>query len=170
MSLIFGLLVVPTAALAQTEGSVLPEGVTSVQEVYQDWRVSCVKVEGATQCAMSQEQVQENGQRVLAIELTSAAEAGLTGTLVLPFGLALSSGVVFQIDDGALDPSLPFSTCVPAGCIVEVAFDPVRVEGFSNGEMLTLNVVTADNRQPAALNVSLKGFRPALDRMLALSQ
>lgn len=47
-------------------------------------------------CAISQTRAQQNGQRLLAIELNAPGGDGATGTLVLPFGLALDSGVTFR--------------------------------------------------------------------------
>ena len=39
----------------------------------------------------------------------------VSGTLVRPFGLALDSGVAFQIDDGPAMQPIRFRTCVPDG-------------------------------------------------------
>ncbi|WP_083222795.1 invasion associated locus B family protein [Ensifer sp. LC163] len=43
----------------------------SIVETYRDWRVACVQQGTDKQCAMSQVQTQQNGQRVLAIELSA---------------------------------------------------------------------------------------------------
>ena len=161
------LLAAPSVVLAAAQG--LPEGVTSIQEVYQDWRVNCVQGQPAVQCTMSQEQTQ-NGQRVLAMELTAAGDAGVTGTLVLPFGLELSAGAILQVDDGGAEPPRAFKTCLPAGCTVQVAFNKAQLDVLSKAKVLKVSVTAADNNQQASFGISLKGFGAALARTAALSQ
>lgn len=65
--------------------------------------------------AVSQVQVNsQNRQRVLSVELTAReGGAAASGTLVMPFGLALDQGVVLSIDEGEPLPPLRFSTCLP---------------------------------------------------------
>ncbi|MBN9047563.1 MAG: invasion associated locus B family protein [Rhizobiales bacterium] len=65
----------PPLALAQAT-PFLPGGASSLQETYQDWQVACRIANGTRLCAISQQQTQQNGQRVLAIEL--AAPRGST--------------------------------------------------------------------------------------------
>lgn len=93
-----------TPALAQAAPS-LPGGASSLQKTYQDF--ACRIANGARLCVVSQQQTQQKGQRVLAIELAAPSGNTVSGTLVLPFGLALDSGVTFQIDDKpAMQPIL----------------------------------------------------------------
>ena len=94
-------------------GSVLPGGASSLNETYRDWRVTCVQQGTAKRCALSQAQAQQNGQRVLAMELSAPTANTVSGTLVLPFGLALDSGVAFQIDDKPAMAPIRFRTCLP---------------------------------------------------------
>jgi invasion protein IalB len=149
-------------------GSGLPGGATSLRETYQDWTVACAVRDKAKYCSFSQQQNQKNGPMVLAIDLTLAKEGGLSGTLVLPFGLMLADGVHYQIDDGAPAGPLPFRTCVPAGCVVPLAFDAALAKALRAGKALKLTVVRSDNNEPLALLVSLNGFAPAMDRTDAL--
>lgn len=120
-------------------------------------------------CRMSQQQAQQNGQRVLAIELAASSDTGFSGNLVLPFGLSLASGAALQIDHAPAQPALPFKTCLPAGCVVPVSFDQATLGKLAKGKLLKVTVNAADNGQPAVLNISLRGFGPALDRITALS-
>jgi invasion protein IalB len=146
----------------------LPGGATSLRETYQDWAVACAARDKAKYCSFSQQQNQKNGPMVLAVELVPTAAGGVSGTLVLPFGLLLAPGVRYQIDDGAPSGPLPFRTCVPAGCVVPLAFDAAMVKALRAGKALKLTVVRSDNNEPLALAVSLDGFGPALDRTSAL--
>jgi invasion protein IalB len=79
------------AVSASAQENTLPGGASSLQETYQDWglaRQSTPKVV----CAVSQQQSQQNGQRVLAIELRRGETDAVAGNLVLPFGLLLDAG------------------------------------------------------------------------------
>jgi len=76
------------AAQAQQATPLLPGGASSLNETYKDWRVACVQEGAAKHCVMSQVQTQQNGRRVLALELNAPTGSTVTGTLVMPFGLA----------------------------------------------------------------------------------
>lgn len=157
-------------AQAQTgAASTLPGGASSLNETYRDWRVACAQQGAGKLCAMSQAQTQQNGQRVLAIELAAPAGNTVSGTLVLPFGLALDSGVVFQIDEKPAMQPVRFRTCVPAGCLVNVAFDAPTIVALRAGTTLKIKA-TADGGAAAPFSISLQGFGTALDRVGVLSR
>ena len=80
------LLATGTAAPAQ-----MPAGPSSLQETYGDWTVACITQEAVRRCAMGQRLLQPDGRQVAAIEF-SLADEGMSGLLVLPFGLALERG------------------------------------------------------------------------------
>lgn len=157
-----------TPALAQAAPS-LPGGASSLQETYQDWQVACRIVNGARLCVVSQQQTQQNGQRVLAIELAAPSGNTVSGTLVLPFGLALNSGVTFQIDDKPAMQPMRFRTCLPAGCLVSVMFDAPKLAALRSGTSLKVKAV-ADGGAAMPFSISLQGFAAALDRVAALSK
>jgi len=162
-------------AQAQTGGqnagaaSSLPGGASSLNETYKDWRVACVSQGTAKRCVFSQVQAQQNGQRVLAIELNAPSGNTVTGTLVLPFGLALDSGVTFQIDEKPAMRPVRFRTCLPAGCVVNVSFDPPTLAVLRAGAALKVKA-TADGGAAAPFSISLQGFGTALDRVGVLSR
>lgn len=156
-------------AQAQTGGATLPGGASSVNETYADWRVACAMQGTAKQCAMSQTQSQQNGQRVLAIELAAPAGNIVTGTLVLPFGLALESGVTLQIDEKPAMAPMRFRTCIPAGCLVNLSFDAQTIVALRAGAVLKVKA-TADGGAATPFSISLQGFGAALDRLAALAR
>lgn len=163
-------------AQAQTGGqaggaaaSTLPGGASSLNETYKDWRVTCVAQGAAKRCALSQQQAQQNGQRVLAIELNAPSGNTVAGTLVLPFGLALDSGVTFQIDEKPAMAPVRFRTCLPAGCLVNVSFDAATLVALRAGAVLKIKA-TADGGAAAPFSISLQGFGTALDRVAALAR
>lgn len=164
-------------AQAQTGGqsadgaaaSGLPSGASSLNETYKDWQVACALQGVATRCVLSQVQAQQNGQRVLAIELNAPNGNSVAATLVMPFGLALDSGVTFQVDDKPAMQPARFRTCVPAGCIVSVSFDAPTLVALRAGMALKLKA-TADGGAAIPFSISLQGFGAALDRVGALSR
>ncbi|UDF32923.1 UNVERIFIED_ORG: invasion associated locus B family protein (plasmid) [Roseateles sp. XES5] len=154
-------------ALAQAV-AVLPGGASSLDETYEDWRVSCVLQGDGKRCALSQIQAQQNGQRMLAIEFAAPRENKVTGTLVLPFGLALDSGVRFQVDEQAALEPVRFRTCLPVGCLVPLVFDGAMAEALRAGAVLNVKAI-ADGGTEIPFTISLKGFATALDRTSVLA-
>ncbi len=159
-----GLSTFPVMAQEKAE---LPGGASSLRETYQDWTVQCQVVNNVKQCAISQQQQQQNGQRVLAVEFQPNSEGGVSGIAVMPFGLKLSEGVKLQIDDQAELPAIAFSTCLPAGCILPIQLDAKNVAASQAGQALKLKSASVDGRE-MTLPVSLKGFSAALDRVSKL--
>jgi len=160
-------MVTVTSATAQTSG--LPGGASALNETYKDWTVACTQNGTTKRCAMSQVQTQQNGQRVLAMELNASNANTVSGTLVMPFGLALDAGVAFQIDDKPAMPAIRFRTCVPGGCLVNVNFDAATLVALRAGAALKVKA-TADGGAAAPFSISLQGFGTALDRVAALSR
>ncbi|MFC6487935.1 invasion associated locus B family protein [Nitratireductor sp. GCM10026969] len=120
-------------------------------------------------CAFSQQQFsQQTRQRALVIELRPENE-GVRGTLVLPFGLALENGITYQLEDGAEGAVQHFRTCLPVGCVVDVAFDASTVASLRADNQLNVNA-TADGGQEMVFSVSLSGFSSAHDRVATLLQ
>jgi invasion protein IalB len=151
---------------------------TTQRETHGDWQVLCGKAaragdttagEAATQCTVSQEQVDSKSHRpVFGVQLAPPATDGVHGVLVLPFGLALERGVTLKLDRLASAQNLPYKTCVPAGCLVALAFKPAFVAALRKGAQLTVGAVAAAG-QPVNFTVPMKGFGTALDRSSLLS-
>lgn len=159
---------------ALAEDVSLPGGASTLREAHGDWSVTCaVQAEpdgGKVKiCAFSQEQFQtQTRQRALAVELRPAGD-GAKGTLVLPFGLALQHGVVYQLDDGQTGALQFFRTCLPVGCIIDVNFDAGTVASLKTGKMLGVRATT-DGGQEMTFSISLAGFTNAFERTIALLQ
>lgn len=163
---------------AQAEEPSLPGGASTLREVHGDWTVTCViqtQSDGGKVklCAFSQQQIaQETRQRALAIELQPESD-GVRGTLVLPFGLALGVGVTYQLDDSDIGAPQSFRTCLPAGCLIDIAFEARTLAGLKAGSVLKVNA-TADargsNGQKMVFSISLTGFSSAYDRVVALTE
>jgi invasion protein IalB len=146
------------------------------QETFEDWSIKCEQREGGPKlCAMTQHQRHRtSNQLVLAMELTRFVQeavpaGGAQGTLVFPFGLKLADGVSFQIDAGKRSAAVPFSTCVPTGCLVPVSLDAATLGALRNGTALKLTATANDGGKSVDFSISLKGFGPALDRVRTLA-
>lgn len=152
---------------AQEAVTTLPGGASSLQEAYQDWNLACQSTPKVV-CAISQQQTQQNGQRVLAIEFPGNTDDTVTGNLILPFGLLLDAGATLQIDDAPPQKALRFSTCLPGGCVVPLNFDAKTVAALRAGTALLVKVQGTDTRE-VAFSISLKGLAAALDRLKVLA-
>jgi invasion protein IalB len=153
---------------AQTS-SALSSGATSVNETYNDWVVLCSATDKGRACLMTQQQrKKDTNQLVLAMELNSVSAEEVRGNLLLPFGLRLGDGVTLQINDGPVSKPLPFATCLPTGCIVQLAFDAATLKALKVSDTLKLIAKAHDGGQDVVFGVSLKGFSAAHDRVLAL--
>lgn len=162
-------LLVPLAgeASAQEQGA-LAGGASSLRETYEDWTVNCVQKQGK-HCLLQHQQTQQNGQRILVIEVVGSGDGKTaTGTLVVPFGLALDAGVSLQIDEQPSKAPVRFSTCLPAGCVVPVSFDDKFLAALRTGTTLKTMAKAVNTNEPIAFSVPLKGFSAAFDRVTAL--
>jgi invasion protein IalB len=148
----------------------LPGGASQLQETHGDWRVICNPQKGETVCTLSQQQIDNTSrQLVLGIELKPTGADKAEGTLILPFGLAVAQPVTLQVDDAGSTQNVPFRTCVPAGCLVAVTFEPATLASMRKGTAITVKA-TGEGGQEAALKISLKGFSSAFDRTAALAR
>ncbi|MQT14518.1 invasion associated locus B family protein [Segnochrobactrum spirostomi] len=147
----------------------LPGGASSLQESYGDWTVNCALPNGQKVCTFSQTQTkQDTNQRVLTAELTLGPDGAIVGVLVLPFGLALANGVTLAIDDGEPGPALPFQTCLPAGCLVQLKFGADKIADLGRAKQLKITATAADTGQALPFTLSLRGFTQAAARTKAL--
>ena len=160
----------PVIKLAQADlaASTLPGGASALSETYGDWQVACSQQEAAKHCSLSQSLVRQDGQRVLAIELAAPTAGVVTGIIVLPFGLALASGAMLQIDDKPAGQPLPFRTCLPVGCVVPIPLDAGAIASLRAGVALKV-IATSDAGEQTPFSISLAGFAAALDRVAALA-
>lgn len=148
----------------------LPGGASALSETYEGWSVNCQVANKVKACSMSHQQVNKNtGQRLLAVEIAARSADEAAGTIVLPFGLAVSQGVTLAVDDQKPLPVLPFSTCLSGGCLVPARLDRKLLQELSAAESLKIVGTVYDTGQPITFTVPLAGFSAALARTVALS-
>ncbi len=167
--LLFGAALLLGGAPAFAQG--LPGGATSLNETHGDWTIACSTLAEGVRCAVSQVQISsESRQRVLTVELT-ATEGGnaASGTLVMPFGLALEQGVVLSIDESEVLPPLRFSTCLPTGCLVPLAFNQDAITATRAGTALKAKAAANGSGQEVSFSIPLSGLTSALARAAELT-
>lgn len=150
----------------------LPNGASSLTETYGLWTINCGLQEGKKVCFMHRQEVNEQGRVVVAMALILNAEGAVSGNLTVPFGILVSKPVRLQVDEGKAVIETGIRTCVPAGCMVPVAFDKSHVAALRSGKQLKLAMTIAAAGEPPLndLFVQLDGFSNALNRLIALQK
>jgi invasion protein IalB len=179
-SLRFFLFILTVASLAGADGAIaqqkpaapaqqLPNGASAINETFGEWAVSCRLVEGQKQCALAHAQGNnQTGQRVFMIELRTPKDGKTEGTILMPFGLKLDSGVVLKLDDKDLGQGLHFSTCVPQGCLVPVSLPTTATDAMKKAKTLTVASLNLNGGDVVTVNVPLEGFAAATARTAEL--
>jgi hypothetical protein len=70
-------------------------------------------------------------------------------------------------NEGQAGAVRPFRTCLPVGCVVDIALDADTVASLRAGTQLDV-IASADGGQEIVFSISLAGFANAHDRMIAL--
>ena len=109
-------------------------------------------------------------QRVLAMEIRNDKGKAFTALLVMPFGLQLVKGISLQIDGDEPGNSLPFTTCLPTGCLVPFIIDGDKAKALKKGTKLNVTTSADGSVQPVVFAISLNGFADALDRLIELGK
>jgi invasion protein IalB len=160
----------PNVSQPATAAAQLPNGASSVNEVYGDWTVDCRITDGQKLCLLTQSQGDSRtNQRVFAIELRAPKDGRAEGTILMPFGLKLENGAVLKLDQKDLGQGLRFSTCVPAGCLLPISFPSVATDAMKGGKTLTAAALNLSSNDVVSFNIALNGFSPALDRLAQLA-
>jgi invasion protein IalB len=159
------------ATAQQKPATPLPNGASTISETYGEWAVNCRFADGQKQCGLAHAQGNtQTGQRVFMIEFRTPKDGKTEGTILMPFGLKLDSGVILKVDDKDLSQGLHFSTCVPQGCIVPVSLPTVATETMKKAKTLTVASLNLSNGEVVAFNVPLEGFAGGTARVVELSR
>jgi len=146
----------------------LPGGATQLQETHGDWRVTCAQ-QPQRLCTVSQQQADKDSrQLLLAIELRPVSNDRAEGTILLPFGLGVAHPIALQVGD--VSTTLLFKTCLPAGCVVPVLFDPRMINALRKETVLLVKATAAEGLQEAGFKISLNGFASGFARAVELTK
>ena len=108
--------------------------------------------------------VKETGQRFAEMAVGYSSDDGKPrGVVILPLGILLESGVLFQIDDM---PPFKFSPryCDNNGCVAYLDISDKIMNGLRKGENVKLGMKITDGRQ-VSVDIPLKGFSKALKQV-----
>lgn len=146
------------------------QGPQRTSATYGDWIVRCEIPEGQTQKTCDMEQLaqmqgQTNPISRIAIPLPiKGQEAKLI--VQLPVNVSLAGGVKIEVDPKDRGLTIPFTRCVPAGCLAEAALKEEEIRRFraetQPGKMLYKNA----GEQPVTIPLSFKGFGQAFDALI----
>ncbi|NTE48274.1 invasion associated locus B family protein [Agrobacterium pusense] len=153
-----------------------------LHEVHGSWQLACAAPEkkdpadgtdkstAKPLCAIAQVQLEEKTRKlVVSVEFRldeGKAPGKLSGTIVMPFGLAVTK--LFSIKSANVRlQEVQVSTCLPVGCIVSFTPFVEVVSALETGKTLT---VEAPDLQGRAVSFQLQpaGFSEALKRLESL--
>lgn len=142
----------------------LPGGSTTLQETFDNWVVTCGIQDSTKICAVTQQQAQQNGQRILAVE--AKPEAGHTRIdIMLPFGLLVSDGITYQIGDKSTASVAKIKTCFPGGCVSTFTLDSEQLKTLRAAPNMIIKAKVENNPDGATFTIPTKGFLEAYDRL-----
>jgi len=157
------------AAPARGTAGAGPNGAVTITETYGVWTLNCGTDNRTKFCTVMQAQInKDTGQRAFAIELRAPRNGTTEGTILMPFGLKLDTGVVLRLDDKDVAQGLHFSTCLAQGCLVPVSFPSSSIDTIRRAKTLTVGALSIDNDQSVTFSVVLDGFAAAIDRAIQL--
>lgn len=150
----------PAPEAAPKPQAVQPQGQPGIAA----WLVECSQ-QSAASCQMIRRSVSANGQQLLAVVIGPDAQqpGRLAGTVVLPLGVQVRESVPMLID-GHFIALLSIQTCVPAGCIMNLAMSPPMADALRNGGVIEFLALSTAG-QTVKLALPLGGFGEAFAKV-----
>ena len=156
-------------AAAQTEAA--PAGGPTVVKVkgapdVPDWQKQCGRDDAAKAdvCVTAREFVSEQDQPVLAAaiyDVKAGNQTNRTARFLLPFGLALDTGIRFSVDRAGYIAG-KFQVCMPNGCFAEVVLKGDLIASMKKGTTLNLAVRNSAGAE-VVFAIPAAGFAKAFD-------
>jgi invasion protein IalB len=137
---------------------------------FDDWLLQCEVQAGPPArkvCDIAQVTQMQGRNTPLSRIAVPRPEKGQTVKLAaqVPVNIQLKANIRIQLSDGDPGLTVPFNTCVPAGCFAEFELKDDVVKKFraatGNGKL----TFKTTNGQPVVIPVSFKGFGRALDAL-----
>lgn len=145
----------------------LPGGATTLQETFDNWVVTCGIADNKKLCVATQQQAQQNGQRVLAVEVKPQA-SNTRFDVVLPFGLLVSEGITYQIGDKGTVSVVKIKTCFPGGCIATFNLEREELNALRTAPNMIIKGKVENNPDGVTFTIPTLGFSAAYDRLTQL--
>lgn len=178
------LAVVSTPALAQDIGTPIPnppqqsapaQPTEYVKEVYTDWQMRCLRVEGAADpCELYQLLREPDGQPVAQVSIIVLPESNgqivAVGNVITPLDTLLSEDLRIAVDGGEAR-AYRFSYCTERGCVAQIGLLQETIDAFrgGTGATITITPLRAQN-QIVTLPLSLSGFTAGHNALLAYTE
>jgi len=155
--LLFLILVVPTAAVAQGQ----------VKSKHGDWDLRCDTPAGAQsqQCVIMQfvtAQDRENVGLSVVVMKTADKQARILRVLA-PLGVLLPRGLGLRIDNTDMGTT-GFIRCLPNGCVSEVLMDDSLIQQLRSGKQ-AMFVIFQTPEEGIGVPISLAGFSEGFDAL-----
>lgn len=131
---------------------------------HRDWLSLCGTVAGNARCEIQQTlSVGEEGseQPVMQTTISLTREGGPLMELILPLGVHVSEGVVFQVDEGER-MRVPYQLCTPEGCIVLLRLDEELLTMMRAGNNMRVGFWVFGDEDLKVAPISLMGFTAAM--------
>lgn len=134
------------------------------------WSLSCAGKNDQQECSVTNElRLIKDNQRILLLEIRSDDMRSANAILTLPFGLSVSEGITVQVDKNPASLRVPFSTCLPQGCIVLWKADELALTAMRQGKLLRFKA-DVNGHGSVIFEVSLQGFSESFLQMVELNR
>lgn len=168
----------PGLSQAQAPAAASPAATADIQaEKFEDWFYRCGGEANARTCEVAQvAQVPENGKAVNVLTLAFAlpangaagkppkkGRAALTLTALLPLNVFIPNGFAIRANGKTLT-KLEYRNCNQAGCWAQQSLDQRMLTALGKGGSAE-GLVRLMNGQDVNIRFSLKGLKPALDKL-----
>lgn len=134
------------------------------EQTFGSWNQRCLSQEDGKQCILHQKAVDDDKNVTLIAEIgTQGNTAGPPLKILVPLGVILLIPLRVTIDDK--DPAdLPYTRCIPEGCMTDVLLTVDAMEKMKAGKKMTFTY-TLPNQQTISSTLSLNGLTAALKAM-----
>ncbi|MEP2641039.1 invasion associated locus B family protein [Roseobacter sp.] len=145
-----------------------------IKETFGDWNMRCVKSnEDEDPCQMYQLLADGDGapiSEVTLFRLPTGGQAEAGAAIMVPLETSLAAQLTMKIDDNDAR-RYPFAFCNTVGCVSRIGLTPDDVTALKRGSkaIVTIVPIVAPD-QKVDVNLSLKGFTAAYDKVSVLNQ
>lgn len=144
-------------------------------EVSGDWEIRCAKTDtGEDPCQMYQLLTDDQGPfaEISIFRLNDPSTPTIAGaTVITPLDTSLPAGILISVDGKEENTRrYPYSFCSTIGCVGRIGMLETDVEAYKKGAKAVLQIVPAvAPDKVAAVNISLKGFTAAFDKLSVMT-
>ncbi len=157
------------ARTASAAAGAAPTAAARTTQQFGNWGVSCWNDQGQRFCDLDVElRRRQDNQRVVKLTVKPQGASRAVAGLVMPFGLDVRAGVTLQVDDGPVARNVPYQTCLPEGCVVDLSFDASALAALRSGKALKVSAPVASGGS-FDVQLPLAGFEAGYAQMLSLA-